>query len=186
MTQFTNRDSSSDLELIAAMNSGNEAAFEILYFRYREWVVSLARKFTGCDSLANDILPETFLYFLGKFPGFVLTSHLKTFLYPAVKNHSINAIRKVTKFQSGAVEQNILDHLVAPSSTPGSHDDFEVVLSGLSEDHREILMLRFVDGLSIAEIAEASGIPLGTAKSRLHYALTRLREDTKTRHYFLQ
>ncbi|MEO8616623.1 MAG: sigma factor-like helix-turn-helix DNA-binding protein [Luteolibacter sp.] len=185
MTLFEKQNSATDLDLIAAMNTGDEAAFEILYLRYREWVVSLARKFTGCESLANDVLQETFLYFLKKFPGFVLTSQLKTFLYPAVKNHSLNAIGKVKKFQSGTEGQNILDHLVAPSCPPGFDGDFEVVLSSLSEDHQEILMLRFVDGLSIAEIAEAAGIPLGTAKSRLHHALSRLREDHKTREYFI-
>lgn len=166
------------------MNAGDAAAFEILYHRYRSWVAALARKFTGCDSLANDVLQETFLYFLKKFPGFVLTSQLKTFLYPAVKNHSLNAIGKVTRFQSGPEGQNVLDLLVAPASVPGAGDDFDAVLADLSEDHREILMLRFLDGLSLAEIAEATGIPLGTAKSRLHHALSRLREDPKTREHF--
>ena len=175
----------SDQELITAMNSGDVAAFEALYHRYREWVVSLAWKFTGCDSLANDVLQETFLYLLKKFPGFVLTCQLKTFLYPAVKNHSLNAIAKVSKFQSGPDGQIVLDRLVAPASAPGSTGDFDAVLADLSEDHQEILMLRFVDGLSLAEIAEATGIPLGTAKSRLHHALSRLREDPKTREYFL-
>ncbi len=175
----------SDQELIAAMNSGDAAAFEALYHRYREWVVSLAWKFTRCDSLANDVLQETFLYLLKKFPGFVLTCQLKTFLYPAVKNHSLNATAKVAKFQSGPDGQSVLDRLVAPASEPGSTSDFDAVLADLSEDHQEILMLRFVDGLSLAEIAEATGIPLGTAKSRLHHALSRLREDPKTREYFL-
>lgn len=175
----------SDQDLIAAMNSGDLVAFETLYHRYRDWVASLARKFTGCDSLANDVLQETFLYFLKKFPGFVLTSQLKTFLYPAVKNYSINLIGKVAKFQSGTAEQKVLDNLVAPASVPGGSGDFDTVFGGLSEDHREILMLRFVDGLSMAEIAVASEIPLGTAKSRLHHALSRLRENPKTREYFL-
>lgn len=166
------------------MNSGDESAFETLYRRYRGWVVSLAWKFTGCDSLANDVLQETFLYFLKKFPGFVLTSQFKTFLYPVVKNQSLNAIGKVVKFQSGSEEQEVLANLVAPASISGASDDFDLVLAALSEDHREILMLRFIDGLSMAEIAAATGIPLGTAKSRLHHALSRLRDDPKTREYF--
>src|SRR5688572_22496750 len=67
------RDSQSDLELIAAINSGDEGSFEVLYRRYREWVVRLAYRFTGNEDLALDVLQETFLYFLQKFPGFVLT-----------------------------------------------------------------------------------------------------------------
>lgn len=175
----------SDQALVGAINSGDEAAFEALYFRYREWVVSLAWKFTGCDSLANDVMQETFLYLLKKFPGFVLTCQLKTFLYPAIKNHSLNAVAKVAKFQSGPDGQTVLERLVAPASVPGPMGDFDAVLADLTEDHQEILMLRFVDGLSLAEIAEATGIPLGTAKSRLHHALSRLRKDSKTREYFL-
>lgn len=179
-----NQDSASDRELVAAMNAGSQAAFEALYRRHRDWVASLARKFTGCDSLANDVVQETFLYFLRKFPGFALTSQLKTFLYPAVKNLSLNAAGKVARFQSGTDGQHVLDRVEAPVRAPGSAGDFGAVLADLSEDHREVLMLRFVDGLSMAEIAEAAGIPLGTAKSRLHHALNQLREDPKIRDFF--
>ena len=49
---------------------------------------------------------------------------------------------------------------------------------------REVLLLRFVDGLSLAEIAEAMDIPLGTVKSRLHNALQTLRQDERTRNFF--
>src|SRR5215813_2968765 len=68
---------SSDLELIAAINNGDSAAFETLYFRYRDWVVSLAHRFTGDNDAALDVMQETFLYFLKKFPGFRLTANLK-------------------------------------------------------------------------------------------------------------
>ena len=185
MSQPEKQDSATDLELIAAMNTGDEVAFEVLYYRYRDWVATLARRFTGSDSLANDVLQETFLYFLKKFPGFVLTSQLKTFLYPVVKNHSLTVIGKVAKFQSGIEGQNVLDRLVAPASAACTTDDFNVMLAGLSEEHKEMLMLRFVDGLSMAEIASATGIPLGTAKSRLHHALSCLREAPNTREYCL-
>ncbi len=53
-----------------------------------------------------------------------------------------------------------------------------------TEEQREVLMLRFVDGLSLAEIGEAMDIPLGTVKSRLHNALQTLRQDERTRAYF--
>jgi RNA polymerase sigma-70 factor (ECF subfamily) len=179
-------DLASYLELITAMNSGDEAAFHVLYHRYRDWVVSLARRFTGCDSQANDVMQETFLYFLKKFPGFVLTSQLKTFLYPAVRNLSLTAIGKARKLQTGSDENGILETLAAPEAIPGAGDDFDFILSELSEDHRETLMLRFVDGLSLAEIAAACGVPLGTVKSRLHHALARLREDPRTREFFFE
>jgi len=57
-------------------------------------------------------------------------------------------------------------------------------LAGLSEEHREVLTLRFVDGLSLAEIAEFMEIPLGTVKSRLHHGLSTLRQDPRTKSFF--
>ena len=91
------RDARTDLELVAAVNRGDAAAFEALYIRYRDWVVSLAHRFTGDPDLALDVLQETFLYFLKRFPGFHLTAQLKTFLYPAVRNLSIAARRKAAR-----------------------------------------------------------------------------------------
>jgi len=56
----------------------------------------------------------------------------------------------------------------------------------LSDEHREVLLLRFVDGLSLSEIADTMNIPLGTVKSRLHNALAFLRHDPRTKVYFEQ
>jgi RNA polymerase sigma-70 factor, ECF subfamily len=177
-------DTRTDLELIAAMNRGDDGAFEVLYFRYRDWVTSLAFRFTGDDSLALDVLQETFLYFLKKFPGFKLTAELKTFLYPAVKNLSIAARRKAERHQSTVSELVVLENRPVESAAATNPDDLSAVLTGLSEEHREALLLRFVDGLSLGEIAEAMEIPLGTVKSRLHNALRLLRKDSRTKNFF--
>ena len=83
-----NRSEKTDLELIDAINDGDAAAFEALYRRYRDWVVNLGYRFTGDSELALDVMQDTFLYLVKKFPGFRLTSQLKTFLYPAVRNLS--------------------------------------------------------------------------------------------------
>lgn len=178
-------DSQSDLQLIAAVNAGDPAAFEVLYFRYRDWVTGLAQRFTGSEDLALDVMQETFLYFLKKFPGFRLTANLKTFLYPAVKNLSIAARRKASRYQSTEGEQRFLDELAAQSSASDA-GELAVVLANLPEEPREVLLLRFVDGLSLAEIADAVNIPLGTVKSRLHNALTALRQDPRTKEFFTQ
>jgi RNA polymerase sigma-70 factor (ECF subfamily) len=177
-------DSRSDLQLIAAINAGDAAAFDALYFRYRDWVAGLAFRFTGSEDLALDVLQETFLYVLRKFPGFKLTAHFKTFLYPAVKNLSISAQQKASRYQSTESEQNFLAGLASAEQPTAELNELAIVLARLSEEHREALLLRFVDGLELAEIAEAMNIPLGTVKSRLHNALTTLRKDERTREYF--
>ena len=175
----------SDLELIAAINGGDATAFEVLYFRYRDWVVAQAHRFTGDSDSALDVMQETFLYVLRKFPGFRLTANFKTFLYPAVRNLSLGARRKSARYQTDATGQQNLENTPAPSEAAGTASDLKSVLDGLSEEHREVLLLRFVDGLSLAEVSKAMNIPLGTVKSRLHYALDLLRKDPRTKEFFL-
>ena len=177
-------DSRTDQQLIAAINAGDVAAFEVLYFRYRDWVVGLVYRLTGNEDLALDVLQETFLYFLRKFPGFRLTANLKTFLYPAVKNLTIAARRKAARYQSDVAEQERLEQIPAADRPAGAGSDLAVALANLSEEQREILLLRYSDGLTLAEIAEAAGVPLGTVKSRLHSALEMLRQDKLARQYF--
>ena len=180
-------DERSDGELVSAINGGDGGAFEVLYFRYREWVTQLAHRFTGDENAALDVLQETFLYVLRKFPGFRLTAHFKTFLYPAVRNLSIAARRKASRYQATEADLAEVEHAQAPEPAVRSDaTEFDAVLVGMPEAQREVLLLRFVDGLSLAEIAEALEIPQGTVKSRLHNALQTLRSDPRTKEFFEQ
>jgi RNA polymerase sigma-70 factor, ECF subfamily len=176
--------SRSDVELVAAINDGDAAAFEVLYHRHRDWVVGLAFRLTGDNDAALDVLQETFLYVLRKFPGFRLTANFKTFLYPAVRNLSIAARRKASRYQATETELDQLEQAAAPPASSAAADDLQFVLAALPEEQREVLLLRFVDGLSLAEVAGAMDIPLGTVKSRLHNALQTLRQDARTRDFF--
>ncbi len=195
-----------DQALIAAINRGDPAAFEALYYRYRDWVVRLARRFTGNDADALDVLQDTFAYLLGKFPGFRLTARMTTFLYPAVKHlalvarskgrhrrdRSDRSDRSDPSNQSNESNQSNLrcneplDQLPAPPAPDpaSSRSELAAVMAALPETHREVVLMRFVDDLSLAEIAQALAIPLGTVKSRLHNALETLRHDERTRRYF--
>ena len=175
-------DPRSDQQLIAACNSGDAAAFEAIYRRYKDWVVSLAMRLTGDADQALDVLQETFIYLLSKFPGFVLTSRLTTFLYPAVKNIAIHHRRKRDRIKGGGDER--LESLPAPTPAPAANADLVEVISALSETHREVVLMRVVDGLSLEEVAQALSIPLGTVKSRLHTALAALRRDERVRRFF--
>jgi len=172
-----------DASLVDAINRGDAAAFEALYYRYRDWVVRLARRFTGNDADALDVLQETFAYLLGKFPGFRLTARMTTFLYPAVKNLSLG-LRRHNRPLGG--EAQAVEQAVAPPAedASASRSELAAVMAALPEAHREVVLMRFVDDLSLAEIAQALDIPLGTVKSRLHNALEALRHDERTRRYF--
>ena len=179
---MASQDPRSDDELIAVCNAGGAkeaaAAFEALYRRHRDYVLRVARRFARDRELALDSLQETFAYLLRKFPpsgeGLTLTARLQTFLYPVAKNCAISALRKSDRFAT---------HDVVPEDLPAPHtaesEPLDAVLSGLSAERREVLTLRFVDGLSLEEIAAVLDIPIGTVKSRLHFAIRELREDPR-------
>ena len=174
----------SDEELIELANKGDSDAFETLYWRYRDWVYRLAWRFTGDREEALDVLQETFMYVLKKFPGFRLTASMTTFLYPVVKHLSL-AIRRKKRPQISCEER--LTELPAPVSEQMADQRAELaaVLGVLGEKQREVLLMRFVDDMSLQEIATALNIPIGTVKSRLHHALRTLRDDGRTQDYFL-
>lgn len=177
----------SDQELIESANRGSLDAFEALYYRYRDWVYRLAWRFTGNQQDALDVLQETFTYLLGKFPGFELTASMTTFLYPVVKHLSIAIRSKNRRFTS---DEDVISKLAAPTSTSKeterSRSELASALTILPDEQREVLLMRFVDDMSLQEVATALNIPLGTVKSRLHQALQKLRTDRRTRDYFLK
>lgn len=174
----------SDQDLIAAINRGDPDAFEVLYFRYRDWVIGAAFRIAGDHGLSLDVLQETFLYLLRKFPGFRLTCGLKTFLYPAIRNLAMAAREKAARAQGSEPQWEVVEQLPGESADAGDNDALKAALSTLAAEHREVLLLRFVDGLSLAEIATALKIPLGTVKSRLHNGLQALRENPATKRFF--
>jgi len=181
-------DRRSDEELVAICNVGDadEAAraFEALYRRHRDFVLRVARRFTRDRDLALDALQETFTYLLHKFPpagdGLTLTARLSTLLYPAAKNAAITAVRKARRFAGSGDEA--LESL--PADRPPDGEPIDAALAALSPERREVVTLRFVDDLSLAEIAAALDLPLGTVKSRLHLALKELREDSRIKDLF--
>jgi len=170
-----------DAELIERANRGDAEAFEALYHRYRDWAYRLAWRFTGNESDALDVLQETFIYLLRKFPGFHLTASMTTLLYPVVKHLSLNVRRR----RRATADEEILLAIPDPAGPQASRADLAAALATLPNDQREVVLMRFLDDMSLEEIAGALSVPPGTVKSRLHRALETLRHDARTRDYFL-
>ena len=102
-----------------------------------------------------------------------------------MRNLAIAARKKTARLQEGAgIDLNAIETPVEAADADTGRAQLAGVLAGLPEAQREVLMLRFVDGLSLSEIAAALDVPLGTVKSRLHNALSALRQDERTRELF--
>lgn len=158
-----------EADLVARCNRGDAGAFDELYRRHRGWVLALARRMTREEADALDVLQETFLELLGRFPGFRLTSSLRAFLYPVIRHRAIDAARR--RARSTALEDapEPRAEWSPPDTALGRH------VADLPEAQREVVLLRFALGFSLEEVAVAQDVPLGTVKSRLHHALRTLR-----------
>lgn len=181
-------DQRSDLELIDAVNQGDPNAFESLYLRHRDYALRLAMRFTGERNLALDAVQDSFVYFYKKFPGFTLTAKLTTFLYPVIKHNALTLKHKAQRAQGDASEEALK---AQPDPTAGqdpaqatSTEDLHALLRSLPDTQREVLLLRFVDGLSVEEIAQTLNIPPGTVKTRTHHAIKKLRESPAAKKFF--
>ena len=163
-------DARTDVELVDAINRGESSAFDVLYWRHRDAVWRLAIRFTRHHDDALDVVQETFAYLVRKFPQFTLTASLITFLYPAVRNYSIAARRIRQRAVGGDAELHVIAE-PASSASDAEKDSLNERLASLSDAHREILLMRFVDGMTQPEIAAALDVPVGTVKSRLHHAI---------------
>jgi len=159
----------SDHDLIAAANRGDPGAMETLYRRYRDWVLGLAHRTCGNRDDALEVRQEAFLYLWRKMPGFTLRCRMKTFLYPVVRHLAVDVVRR------RRTSPLTREPAVVPRDHGDERRDLEDLVHDLPENQRETVLLRFGDGLSLKEIAQATEVPLGTVKSRLHHALARLR-----------
>ncbi|MBS0186750.1 MAG: sigma-70 family RNA polymerase sigma factor [Planctomycetes bacterium] len=176
-------DPRADALLVGLASRGDDEAFLALYRRHRSFVISVARRYTRDESEALDVLQDTFAYLIKKLPTLRLTSKLSTFLYPAVRNIALT-IRRKDRMAALSPEHDAAARSSAPGGPETGPRPIEKVVADLPEGQREVLLLRFVNDLSLREIAAVLNIPVGTVKSRLHQAIATLRQDPKTKDLF--
>lgn len=152
-------------------------AFEALYLRHRDFVHKIAWRFARDEHECLDVVQDVFAGLLKAAPRLRLNGRLTTYLYPAARNAVATRRRKDKPLRFGDTPENeatapIPDSLAAP---------LREAMSTLSDAHREVLLMRTLDDMSMDEIAAALNIPAGTVKSRLHHALNVLRENPDLR-----
>lgn len=160
-----------DARWLEAAQRGDEGAFEALYLRHRAYVLQVARRFGATDADAADVLQEVFAWLARKLPALTLRAELRTLLYPAAKHL---ALKRAARARRAAPLDEQPERAAPPPATELQLGVRELV-AALPPAQREVVQLRFVDGMSLEEIARAMGVRLGTVKSRLHHALRKLR-----------
>jgi RNA polymerase sigma-70 factor (ECF subfamily) len=178
----------SDAELVARCQNGSTEAFETLVARYRGKIYAMTLNMTGNDADAWDLSQEVFIKAWRSLPKFEARSQFFTWIYRITHNVVIDWVRK-RKIQGGTEFNDELGTVPAAGAVTAPKGTLEpdvalsnrelgsrikAALADLSPDHRAVILLKEVDGLSYQEIAESVGCTIGTVMSRLFYARKRL------------
>lgn len=160
-----------DAELRQAIRGDREAMAKLADAHYDAIFRFCARR-VGPDRAA-DLAQETFLTAQRQMRKFRGESSLKTWLFGIALNHCRNASRQRT-FEP--VDWTMHEPSDNPESGILDRELLRKALSALSEEHRDVVLLHEVDGLTYEEAGAVLGIPAGTVKSRLHHAFLNLRK----------
>jgi RNA polymerase sigma-70 factor (ECF subfamily) len=160
--------------LVLRCQTGDADAFRRLYDEFGSRSLRYLAGLVGADS-AEDIQQETWLAVYRSLGSLADPARFPTWLLATARNRAIDWLRKRKRerllLDEGAVE---IGDAIAPEAEPAGpgFDDPEVndALASLPAAHREVLMLRYRDELSYAEIALVTGLAIGTVRSRLHHA----------------
>ena len=184
----------SDLELVKRCQAGDTRAFDALVTKYRNRIYSMAYHIIQNETEAWDISQEAFIKAWRAMGSFKSDATFYTWLYRITHNVCYDWMRK-KKFESdGEFDDSEKEHRVAagaeavPRGAPRPDQarknaelkvQIDWAISQLSADHRQIILLKEMDGLSYQEIADVMKCSLGTVMSRLFYARKKLQELLK-------
>jgi RNA polymerase sigma-70 factor, ECF subfamily len=171
-------------DLVRRARRGDREAFGALVQRYQQRVVGVARALTHNPDDAVELAQETFIRAFQNLRTFEGRSSFSTWLYRIASNLSIDWRRREGRYPIARGEEAENELRKIPSA---QGDSFRAVARGelgqkvrealkeLTAEHRQVILLREMEGLSYEEISEILNCPKGTVMSRLHYARSHLR-----------
>jgi RNA polymerase sigma-70 factor, ECF subfamily len=168
-----------DRILIWKARRGDRLAFDRIYHRYLDPMLSVAMALLHDRSEAEEVVQDVFVSFVGSLDGFELRGNLKAFLATCVANRSRDRIRHETR-------KAALD--LPPSEVTGDAPDpieqaiqseqvqrVQAALAQLPYEQREVIALHIHGGLTFRAMARTLECPLGTVQARYRYGIDKLR-----------
>ena len=167
-----------DGTLLALVGQGDESAMAALFDRYSRVVYSVALRVLRDPSAAEDVLQEVFLQVWRK-PDTMVVNRVTMCGWLAVvaRNRSIDMLRRQKPSES--VEEVVLPSradVAGDAERSSMMERARAVMGRMPVEQRKTLEMAFFDGLTHSEIADTTGDPLGTVKTRIRTALLLLRK----------
>lgn len=177
-------------ELVKRAQSGDISAFETLVAEHQKQIFTLAYRMCGNQDDAADMAQEALIKVYRNLDKFKGDSKFSTWLYRVVTNTCLDEMKKLKRkaaysldaereTKDGTMKTDIEDPSATPEERAEQSETKELVQAALlkvSEKHREILILRDIQGFAYEEIAQMLGCSEGTVKSRLSRARDALRK----------
>ncbi len=181
-------DDLSDAQLITRVLGGESAFYRPLVTRYQSRLHAMVCGMVRDPDDAKDIVQMAFVKAYQSLSSFRIDSAFYTWIYRIAMNLAIDHCRKgkrrkTTSFEDAVAsrdedgtlaEQHLSDNPAIDLARKELRERIYAALDDLTDDMREVVLLREVEGLSYKEIADTMGIPEGTVMSRLFYARKKL------------
>jgi RNA polymerase sigma-70 factor (ECF subfamily) len=162
--------------LVLRCQAGEEAALGELIARYSPGLRFYLKKLVGPAAARDDLLQETWFDVYRKINALQRPEALVAWLYRIARDKAYRELRR-RPVASEPIDQNIVESLAADEEefAPEEAEAVRAALDELPDEQREVLVLRFVEQMSYEQIAEVVSRPMGTVRSRIHYAKLALR-----------
>lgn len=175
----------SDEKLMLGYRDGDASAFEVLYARHKGALYRYLLRQCRVTAVAEELLQDVWLNLVRARERYEVKAKFTTYLYRLAHNRLIDYYRR----QSSGLPVSYQDELsfdgIPDSAQPAAETRLDLkrqaarlkeLIAGLPEAQREAFLLREETGLSLEQIAEVTDVNPETAKSRLRYAVARLRQ----------
>ena len=179
-----------DENLMLRYQEGDAGAFEILYKRHKDGLYRYLLRQCGHSSSAEELFQDVWVNLIRSHKRYSVQAKFSTYLYHMAHNRLIDHYRKQGKgipvSYEDCVDEGIDPVISSQNDNPEQvtslsqqHDCLVESIRNLPEAQREAFLLREETGLSLEEIATVTGVSTETAKSRLRYAVKKLRESMR-------
>lgn len=181
-----------DDKLIKNFLAGDRSSFDNIVNKYKGLVFNVSIKMLGNYDDALDVSQDIFVKLYGSLKDFKFQSQLSTYLYRMTVNFCKNKIISLSrrrkkevvnlddpiKTNDGEIKKEVKSNAPGPREICNENERKEILLKTLEElslEHKEIIILKDIQGLKYEEIADILNIDLGTVRSRLHRARSSLK-----------
>ncbi len=173
-----------DETLMLGYRDGDAAAFDVLYGRHKGGIYRYLLRQCRNAALADELFQDVWMNLIRARAGYTVQAKFSTYLYRIAHNRLMDHFRRndagvSLDDESVSVDEPVAPRSVEPEASAASRQQAAqllALLDGLPEEQREAFVQQQEGGLSIEEIAAATGVSRETAKSRLRYAVAKLRQ----------